>query len=118
MFNINKGAAALQLLPSASRNASANGTGLDKLPYIGRGMVVVNIGAMTGTADVKIQDSADNITFADVAGAAMAQQAATAVVAFPVDLDSTQRYVRAVFTVGGGGTSLIAVSLVAKKRSV
>jgi hypothetical protein len=122
MFNVNKGTAALQLLAASTRTATATGTGLDKASYTGRGMVVVNIGTVTGTTptcDVKIQDSADNSTFADVSGATLAQQTATGIGSFAVDLDSTNRYLRVVATIAGTTPSFpIAVSLIAKKRVV
>lgn len=123
MFNTNKGNAAIEILPAAARVATANGTGVDKTAYIGRGMIVLNIGVVSGTnptADVKIQDSADNSSFADISGAAFAQKTAAGTSTLAVDLDSARQYIRAVFTLGGTSTPTFncAAVLIAKKRVV
>lgn len=103
---LNESYKALELFAPATRTASANGTGVD-LNTIRRadaGSVVLHIGTVTGTSptlDVKLQDSDDNSTFADVSGAVFAQKTATALSRMNVDLKVVRRYVRAVATIAG-----------------
>lgn len=95
-----------ELLAPATRTSSANGTGVNLATAPHRGdnaMVILHIGAVTGTAptlDVKIQDSADNSSWADY-GSAFAQKAAAGVSRMNVDLKGARQYVRAVATIGG-----------------
>ena len=98
--------AVVSLIP-AVRTASANGTGVDTLGY-NSAMIVINAGDIdltTGdeTYNFKVQDSADNSTFADVSGA-------TAVVTADNDTKvirveglgtSVDRYIRVVATLAG-----------------
>jgi hypothetical protein len=52
--------------------------------------------------DVKIQDSADNSTFADVSGYTLTQVTTTdSLQSLSIDKRLVRRYVRAVFTIGG-----------------
>lgn len=91
-------------------SAATNGTGFDTTASASFGaQAYLQVAAFTGTdATVKIQDSADNVSFADVAGLAFtqitaapgAQRIATANTA------TIRRYVRAVTTTTGGFTSL------------
>jgi hypothetical protein len=122
MFNVNKGTAAVAVLAAISATSTQTGSGVDKISYTGRGMVVVNVGTVTGTTPtctVKIQDSPDNSTFTDVSGAATASLTAAGTVSFPVDLDSTNRYLRAVATIAGTTPVFpLAVNLIARKRAV
>lgn len=72
MKNVYDNIKVLASLVPASRTASANGTGVDTQGYE-NGMVVVSAGDIdltTGdeTYAFKVQDSADNSTFADVSG--------------------------------------------------
>jgi len=94
------------LLPGARRTATANGTGVDVRNYIGMAKVILASGAGGGTnptLDVKLQESDDNSTFADITGAAFTQvtDAADSTQELHVNLDSTKRYIRAVSTITG-----------------
>jgi hypothetical protein len=114
---------ALELLPAATRTASANGTGVDLQKYTnpgGRAMkAVLEVGTVTGTSptlDVKMQQSDDNSTFADISGAAFAQ--VTAAGLSELHFQATKRYVRAVATIGGTSPSFpCAVVILAQKRN-
>lgn len=92
--------------------AATNGTGVDlgtgSLSF-GAQAYLQNFG-MTGTdVTVKIQDSADNVTFADVAGLAFTQITTTTRSTQRISVSNTttiRRYVRAVTVTTGGFTSL------------
>lgn len=88
------------------------GTGVDlgTGPLSFGGQAYLQVFGMTGTdATVKIQDSADNVTFADVAGLSFAQITTTARQAQRISVSNTttiRRYVRATTITTGGFTSL------------
>jgi hypothetical protein len=90
--------------------AATNGTGVDTAASASFGaQAYLQVTAFTGTdVTVKIQDSADNVSFADVAGLSF-----TAVTAAPFtqriatgNTATIRRYVRAVTTTSGGVTSV------------
>ncbi len=90
---------------------AANGTGVDTLASASfGGQAYLQVGAFTGTdVTVKIQDSADNVSFADVAGLAFTQITGGAPLAERIAVANTttiRRYVRAVTVTTGGFTSL------------
>lgn len=99
----------LNLFPTAARTATANGTGIDLNDYEGDVAIILDSAAGTGTTptlDVKIQDSADNSTFADVSGATFTQLTTTAGrEKIVINSNSTARYVRAVATIAGTSPS-------------
>lgn len=95
-----------QLFPPAAQTVTVNGTGVDLKGSANAGThefrVRINVGAVTGTTPTlvaKIQDSPDNSTFTDVAGATTATLNAAGIVEFY--FKTTQRYVRLVLTLGG-----------------
>lgn len=95
-----------ELLPAAVRTSSANGAGVDLLDYLGKAKIILQSsagGGTTPTLDVKIQESDDNSTFEDVAGATFAQvtDAADLTAAIGLQIDPRKRYVRAVATIDG-----------------
>lgn len=114
-----------QIPPAVYVPGTTDGTGVDR-KLIGMPQsckIVANSGATVGaiTADVKLQDSADNATFADyipprgptgttpgvAADGACAQIAgANTLVEKNVDLSSARQYVRLRSVIAGGGTSL------------
>lgn len=110
------------LLAPAARTSTTNGTGLDISTYEGLALVQLANGTTSGTSptlDVKIQDSADNSTFADVSGYSFSQ--VTAALTDPstlkIDLRNVRQYIRAVATIGGTTPSFAcAVTLVASKK--
>ncbi|NUT23277.1 MAG: hypothetical protein HOV77_29255 [Hamadaea sp.] len=90
--------------------AATNGTGIDTTASASfGGQAYLQVFAFTGTdATVKIQDSADNVTFADVAGFAFTQITAGPT-AERIALGNTatiRRYVRAASVTTGGFSSL------------
>lgn len=72
--------------------------------YHGAGYVnIVITTAVAGTsATFKLQDSADNSSFADVAGTTVTLTGAAQGKIFTIKLPKTKRYVKGVFTVTGG----------------
>lgn len=71
MRDLSSNISPVSTLAPAARTGTANGAGVDLQGY-DAAAVVINIGDVTGTsptATIKIQDSADNSTFADVAAA-------------------------------------------------
>jgi hypothetical protein len=55
------------LAPTASRNAALDGTAVDLRPYDGDVILILDVAAGgTSTCTVTLQDSADNVTFANV----------------------------------------------------
>jgi len=110
------------LLPPAARTATANGTGLDIKDFLGGGTVVLHSaagGGTTPTMNVKLQDSADNSTFADVSGKTFTEVDDTAggsLQEMEVDLDSLRRYIRLVVTIAGTSPSFACDAvLIARK---
>ncbi len=116
---------ALSLLSPAALTASSNGAGVDLQPYTnvaGRNMkAILHVGAVSGTnptMTVKMQQSSDNTNFSDIPGAAFSQKT-TGPAIDELHFVATQRYVRAVATLGGTTPSFqTACSLVAQKRYV
>ena len=99
----------LALIPMADITASGNGTGIDITDYVGLAAVTLsakNVAGTNPTLIVKLQDSADNSTFADISGAVFttvteAGTLAATLEKITVNLDSARRYIRAVKTIGG-----------------
>jgi len=97
------------LLPMQSVTATGNGTGVDMQDYVGQVAVVLaskNTAGTNPTLDVKLQDSADNSTFADITGATFTQvtnanTSAAVSEKITININGAARYVRAVATIGG-----------------
>jgi hypothetical protein len=87
---------------SASQAVGTYDTGSIDLSVYKRALFIVDVGNIgTGTVDFKLQDSADNSSFADVAGGAITQITTSSKVAtIECRADQTRRYVRARLTVG------------------
>lgn len=114
--NLGDQAQVLDLLPVASVTASGNATAVDMQAYDGEIAIILDCAAGTGTnptMDVKIQDSADNSTFADVSGAAFTQvtNAAASVQKMSLNKDELKRYIRVVKTIGGTSTPTFLMSV-------
>lgn len=91
--------------------AATNGTGIDTTASASfGGQAYLQAFSFTGTdVTVKIQDSADNATFADVAGFSFTQITGSTPLAERIALGNTatlRRYLRAVTVTTGGFTSL------------
>lgn len=118
-----------ELLPAQSATTTPNnGTGVNRLTY-DHLLAILDIGTLAGgtspTVDVKIQDSADNSTFADYTpdvvfdsnkgglaqtgsvAAAFPTQSAAGIVKLDVNLEHARKYIRAVATVGGSPSTLV-----------
>jgi hypothetical protein len=97
----------MQSLVPAVRTASANGTGVDTMGY-NTAVAVINAGdidlaSTDETYAFKVQDSADNSTFADVTGLTTTITADNEVKKIAINGlgTSIRRYVRVVATLGG-----------------
>ncbi len=101
--------------------AATNGPGLDTTASVSFGaQAYLQVSAFTGTdCTVKIQDSADNVSFADVAGLGFTQVTAgpTSQRIATGPTATIRRYVRAVTVTTGGFTS-ITFSVVINKNPV
>lgn len=101
--------------------AATDGTGIDTTASASFGaQAYLQAFAMTGTdVTVKIQDSADNVTFADVAGLAFTQLAAgnTAERIATANNATIRRYLRAVTVTTGGFSSLAFAVVIVKNES-
>jgi hypothetical protein len=112
----------IELFPAAVRASTSNGTGVDMLDYTGQMKLILDASAQGSgiTNDVKLQDSADNSSFADVSPAvAFTQVGNTASLqTVHVNVDKLRRYVRAVATIGGGSSTgaYSVVGVVAKQQ--
>ena len=101
--------------------ASANRTGVDLVDYEGDIMAILDAeaGGASITYAVKIQDSADNSTFADVSGLAFTTTTANTALreTLRINSDEVRRYIRAVITVAGGsGTGAVSVVALGSKK--
>jgi len=101
---------------------TVNGPGIDRLGFE-EALVVVNSGAngAGGTVNVKVQESDDNSSWADVAGAAFAQITEAndnTVYVGHLNLVSRKRYLRLVATVGTAACDLGAVVLLGAAREL
>lgn len=117
LFNFAGLATTVSLAPAASNASTVTGTGVDLQDYNGPVLVVQNHGVSTGTLDGKIQDSADNSTFADVAGLTFTQSTTTAdVKMLAVNAGQVRRYIRYVGTIVTG-PQVLSVSLSGVKKT-
>jgi hypothetical protein len=111
----------LSLLPNDVVTATGNGTGVDLVDYEGDVMAVLDAeaGGASITYAVKIQDSADNSSFADVSGLAFTTTDANTALTetLRINSDEVRRYIRAVITVAGGtGAGAVSVSALGSKK--
>ena len=90
----------------ATNGQSVDMSGFNAIEY----MLSVGAQGAGGTIDMKLQDSADNSSFADVSGAALTQIADTGdnKIYILSCWRPTRRYVRPVVTVAGTGVAVIA----------
>ncbi len=101
-----------------SYGAVTTGAGVDLVSCFGKGQAILVAQATTGdTIGAKIQDSADNSSFADVSGLAFTSFS-TAAQSQKLTLDKSvlRRYVRAISTTTGGtGPHKLAVVIAFQK---
>jgi len=105
-------------LTAGTYTVSENGTGIDLQGYQGVLKIVLDSGAGVGTLDVKIQDSTDNLTFADVSGKVFTQVTDIASIqSLAIDTRAVRRYIRAVLTIAGTSPTFgLAVVAVGQKQ--
>jgi hypothetical protein len=109
---------------SAARTTTLTGTGVDLQTYEGNVGVILNSSAATAgsspTLDVKIQDSADNSSFADVSGLTFTQVTDAASVQLLRVPKSVRRYIRAVGTIGGTSSPAFTygLTMVAVRKTI
>jgi hypothetical protein len=105
IVDLNSEVSCMELQQSADKTTTFTTGYIDLLGYEGDLKITLDIGTVSGTSptlDVKIQDSADHSSFADLSPAwAFAQQNASAVVHKGLDVRSCRRYIQAVCTIGG-----------------
>lgn len=103
------------LIPNAAVTATADGTAIDLKTWDGQIGIVCDVKNVAGTLPtlaLKVQDSADNITFADVTGGAFTGITTVASVQkIVLNKDSLNRYIRIVDTIGGTGSPQYLVSV-------
>ena len=117
-FPGNSTTTALLASASCANTAAATGSGVDLKDYEGPVVIVQNHGTGTGTLDGKIQDSADNSSFADVSGLAFTQSTTTAdIQRMVVQSKQVRRYIKYVGTVVTG-PQVVGVSMTGVKKSV
>lgn len=111
-MNLYDNAKVTQIIPAQSiTSAAATGTGVD-CRNANDVAFVVNFGALAAGCEItaKVQDSADNSTFADIAGASVTVGATDDNKSFVLRLYAPNhaRYLRVVATESGGGAGLVA----------
>lgn len=117
-FPGNSTTAVLLAAASCANTAAATGTGVDLQDYEGPVVIIQNHGTSTGTLDGKIQDSADNSSFADVSGATFTQSTTTAdVKTLVLQSKQVRRYIKYVGTVVTG-PQVVGVTMTGVKKSV
>ncbi len=112
--------------PGAIPSSGPLGSSLDLQGYQGKVRITLNIGTVTGTSptlDIKVQDSADNATFADVSPAvAFAQKvsgSANTNDSIVVDTRAVRRYIKLYGTVGGTTPSFTVSALaIGQKQTI
>ena len=103
---------------SAANTAAATGVGVDLLDYEGPVVITQHCGLGTGTLVGKIQDSADNSSFADVTGLDFTSKTtAVAIEKLVVQSKQVRRYIKYVGTVTTG-PQIVGVSMVGVKKTV
>jgi hypothetical protein len=99
-----------QLLPVAATTSTTNGAAFTVSDYVGNLDVVTSVGAATAgtspTYDGYFQDSADNVTWANVAADATMTQVTNvaSTQSFSLDTRLVRKYLRQVETIGGTNT--------------
>ena len=108
-------------LAAGTYTADANGAGADLQGYQGVLKIVLDSGAGGGTTptlDVKIQDSTDNLTFADVSGKVFTQVTDSASIqSLAIDTRAVRRYIRVALAITGTSPTFgLAVAAVGQKQ--
>lgn len=123
MFDENSAVAGLLLKPQAL-TTTTQGPTLDCKDYVGIGKVILNTAKSSAgtspTMNVKVQDSADDSSYADVSGATFTQvtDSVDLLQSIALDMDKVRRYVQITATIGGTNSPsfVCGVVLVGKKQ--
>ena len=109
--------AKVSIAPQSLTSAVLSGTAIDCKGY-NAASVLISVGALTNTKtlDVKVQESDDNTTFADVTGAAITQliggaSAKNANYAIEMDLTPRNLHIKPIATAGAGATATLSVNV-------
>jgi len=95
-----------ELFAPATRTVNANSSSVDLQGYEGGLMLALHSAAGTGTVDIRLQDSADNAAWADVAGRVFAQVTTVASLqTMHVDSRAVRRHIRLASLAGGATPS-------------
>lgn len=119
-FNFPGNATVSTILANGSKanTAAATSSGVDLKDYEGPILITQDHGVSTGTLDGKIQDSADDSSYADVAGLTFTQETTGAgIQKLVVQSKQVRRYIKYVGTVGTG-PQVVGVSMAGVKKSV
>jgi len=120
-FNFPGNATTVSMLAavSAANTTAATGTGVDLKDYEGPVVITQNHGVSTGSLAGKIQDSADNVSFADLDPSVAFTSETTTVGVQQVVIQSkhVRRYIRYVGTVTTG-PQVVAVTMSGNKKNV
>lgn len=111
----------LDAVPVASVSATANSTAVDMQQYQGQFAAVcdaANVSGTTPTMALKLQDSADNSSFADITGGGFTGITTVASVQkIALNKSEIRRYVRVVRTLGGTTpVYLLSCKILAQKK--
>jgi len=105
MIDLHTELSSISLFPAKDQTATGNGTGVNITDFVGKLKLTLDSEAAdVGTLDVKIQDSADNSTYADVTGATFTQvtTAAALVESIAIDTRAVKKWIRGVRTIATG----------------
>lgn len=105
-FNAGDHMSVINLVANVSISSTATSSSFDLQAYHGQMAIVAdvkNVSGTTPTYDLKIQDSADNSSFADVSPAVAITQVTTvaSVQKLVVNVQQLRRYIKVVQTLGG-----------------
>ena len=109
-------------LIAGTYTVNADGAGVDLQDYQGVLKVILNSGAGGGTTptlDAKIQDSADNLVFADIPDKVFEQvtDAGTSIQILGIDTRTVKRYIRVALAITGTSPTFgLAVTAVGQKQ--
>ena len=111
-----------EIAKPATITSTATSAGVDITSFEGKLKCTLNVGAVSGTSPVntaKLQDSADDSTYADISGATYsAVSAANSIESIAVDTRSTDKYIRAVQTLTGTSPSFASALYYAGQKKV
>lgn len=109
----------IPLFPTATRTATANGTGVDIRAFIGTLKFIMDCAAGTGTLDVAIQDSNDDggtDPYVTVSSFAQVVDGVASLQSIGIPANSLKRWVRARGVMGATPSKAFSVNAVGAKQ--